>query len=180
MRFWRHGSGVQWQKNAAPDSAGQGPDAPWAHRRPGYSLPGCTPAEPDSASPGSGDSTLVKGETQRRGAQRAVTRSKGPEVSRQDRERDSGCIPGSAMAHCDAAGVNGSNRILSHGAPLRRMMPNGWLGSPVIVLLFGLDRGFLMDGGPQQVARIDLLPSLDLTDALTEAWRLMATATGNW
>jgi hypothetical protein len=36
---------------------------------------------------------------------------------RQDRERDSGCIPRSDMAHCDAAGVNGSNRILSHGAP---------------------------------------------------------------
>ena len=34
-----------------------------------------------------------------------------PEGSRQDRERDSGCIPGSDMAHCDAAGVNGSNRI---------------------------------------------------------------------
>src|ERR1043165_4471213 len=38
---------------------------------------------------------------------------------RQDRERDLGCIPGSDMAHCDAAGVNGSNRIFSHGAPLR-------------------------------------------------------------
>src|SRR5207249_11295707 len=56
-------------------------------------------------------------------------------VSRQDRERDSGCIPGSDMAHCDAAGVNGSNRILSHGAPPRRMMPNGCLESPVLVLL---------------------------------------------
>jgi len=33
------------------------------------------------------------------------------EVSRQDRERDLGCIPRSDMAHCDAAGVNGSNRI---------------------------------------------------------------------
>jgi len=32
----------------------QGPDAPSAHRRPGYSLSGCTPAEPDSASPGAG------------------------------------------------------------------------------------------------------------------------------
>src|SRR5215813_6684042 len=30
------------------------PDAPSAHRRPGYSLSGCTPAEPDSASPGRG------------------------------------------------------------------------------------------------------------------------------
>jgi hypothetical protein len=29
-------------------------DAPSAHRRPGYSLSGCTPAEPDSASPGAG------------------------------------------------------------------------------------------------------------------------------
>ena len=57
---------------------------------------------------------------------------------RQDRERDSGCIPGSDMAQCDAAGVNGSNRILSHGAPLSRMMPNGCLGSPAIVLLLVL------------------------------------------
>jgi hypothetical protein len=32
----------------------QGCDAPSAHRRPGYSLSGCTPAEPDSASPGAG------------------------------------------------------------------------------------------------------------------------------
>ena len=60
------------------------------------------------------------------------------------------------MAHCDAAGVNGSNRIQSPGAQLPRMMPNGCLGSPVIVLLFGLDRGFLMDVRPQQVAQIDL------------------------
>src|SRR5262249_53578454 len=39
------------------------------------------------------------------------------------------------MAQCDAAGVNGSNRILSHGAPPGRLMPNGCLGSPAIVLL---------------------------------------------
>jgi hypothetical protein len=51
------------------------------------------------------------------------------------------------MAQGDAAGVKGSNRILSHGAPLSRMMPNGCLGSPGFVLLFGLDRGFLMDVG---------------------------------
>jgi hypothetical protein len=55
---------------------------------------------------------------------------------------------GTDMAQGDAAGVNGSNRILFHGAPLLLMMPNGCLGSPVIVLLFGLDRGFLMDVGP--------------------------------
>lgn len=58
------------------------------------------------------------------------------------------------MAHGDAAGVNGSNRILSHGAPHLRMMPNGCLGSPVIVLLFGLDRGFLMDVGPTSVRSV--------------------------
>ena len=39
------------------------------------------------------------------------------------------------MAHYDAAGVNGSNRILFHGTPHLRMMPNGCLGSPVLVLL---------------------------------------------
>jgi hypothetical protein len=32
-----------------------------------------------------------------------------------------------------------------HGAPLSRMMPNGCVGSPELVLLFGLDRGFLID-----------------------------------
>ena len=57
------------------------------------------------------------------------------------------------MAHCDVVGANGSNRILFHGAPLPRMMPNGCLGSPVIVLLFRLDRGFLMDVGPMHLFR---------------------------
>ena len=28
------------------------------------------------------------------------------------------------MAHCDTAGVNESHRILFHGAPKLRMMPN--------------------------------------------------------
>ena len=60
------------------------------------------------------------------------------------------------MAQCDAAGVNGSNRILFHGAPRLRMMPNGCLGSPVLVLLFGLDGGFLMDVGPERAVEISL------------------------
>src|SRR5262245_27725076 len=68
------------------------------------------------------------------------------------------------MAHCDAAGVNGSNRILSHGAPQPRMMPNGCLGSPVIVLLFGLDRGFLMDVGPEMVTQIGSRSPVDQTE----------------
>ena len=42
-------------KNPWQDDTRQG-DAPSAHRRPGYSSSGCTPAEPDSASPG--DSSL--------------------------------------------------------------------------------------------------------------------------
>ena len=39
------------------------------------------------------------------------------------------------MAHCDAAGMNGGNRIISHGAPPWRLMPNGWLGNPALVSL---------------------------------------------
>ena len=65
MRFLRHGSGVQWENNMAPDDvSAQGPDAPLAHRRPGYSLSGRTPAEPDSASPGNVNSTRAKEATQ--------------------------------------------------------------------------------------------------------------------
>jgi hypothetical protein len=52
--FLRHDDGVQgYGKKMAPDgSTHQGPDAPLAHRRPGYPLSGCVPAEPDSVSPG--------------------------------------------------------------------------------------------------------------------------------
>ena len=39
------------------------------------------------------------------------------------------------VAHRDAAVLNGSDRISSHGAPPRRMMPKGRLGSPAIVSL---------------------------------------------
>ena len=46
----------------------------------------------------------------------------------------SGCTPGSGMAQGDAAGVNGGSRIISPGAPLRREMPNGCLGSPALAL----------------------------------------------
>ena len=63
MDFLRHGSGVQWLinlcavvYNAAPGNLSrQGPDAPLAHRRPGYPSSGCVPAEPDSVSPGKKD-----------------------------------------------------------------------------------------------------------------------------
>ena len=41
-------------------------DAPSAHRRPGYSSSGCTPAEPDSASPG--DPSLTRPEQARNGS----------------------------------------------------------------------------------------------------------------
>jgi hypothetical protein len=70
---------------------------------------------------------------------------------------------GTDMAQCDAAGVNGSNRILFHGAPWLRMMPNGCLESPVIVLLFGLDRGFLMDVGPERAANLGLRSEVERT-----------------
>jgi hypothetical protein len=55
VRFLRHDSGVRWWRKTEPLKASlQGFDAPSAHRRPGYSSSGCTPAEPDSASPGAG------------------------------------------------------------------------------------------------------------------------------
>ena len=54
MDFFRHGSGVPWllQRAAPGQFLSQGPSVPWAHRRPGYPLSGCVPAEPDSVSPG--------------------------------------------------------------------------------------------------------------------------------
>ena len=54
MDFFRHGSGVpRPRKSAAPGKVlRQGPAVPWAHRRPGYPLSGCVPAEPNSVSPG--------------------------------------------------------------------------------------------------------------------------------
>jgi hypothetical protein len=52
--FLRHGSGVRRHQGKTPDGFHhQGPDAPSAHRRPGYPLSGCVPAEPDSVSPSS-------------------------------------------------------------------------------------------------------------------------------
>src|SRR5262249_47421435 len=55
VRFRRHGSGDRRERNRAPDhQRGQGPagDVPSVHRRPGYPLTGCAPAEPASVSPG--------------------------------------------------------------------------------------------------------------------------------
>src|SRR5439155_27280131 len=99
-------------KKAAPDDVSvQGPSVPLAHRRPGYSLSGCTPAEPDSASPGNSNYSDEQAIAGRRDSVQ--------EVSCQDRERDSGCIPRSDMAHCDAVGVNGSNRIFFMALRLR-------------------------------------------------------------
>src|SRR5215471_12110084 len=62
-------------KKMAPENVSvPGPDAPLAHRRPGYSLSGCTPAEPDAASPGTVHDSLARGGTQRRGDGQEVTR----------------------------------------------------------------------------------------------------------
>src|SRR5262249_16457771 len=49
-------------------------------------------------------------------------------------------------------GVNGSNRILSHGAPLSRVMPNGCLGSPVIVLLLVLTEASSWMSDPERAS----------------------------
>jgi hypothetical protein len=44
-------------------------------------------------------------------------------------------------------------------------MPNGCLGSPVLVLLFGLDRGFLMDVGPERAGELGFAAEVEVTDA---------------
>ena len=51
--FQRHSSGVRLPeiKMASANNGRQRPDALSAHRRPGYPLSGCVPAEPDSVSP---------------------------------------------------------------------------------------------------------------------------------
>ena len=46
--------------------------------------------------------------------------------------------------HVDAVPSNGSNRIKSNGAPLRRMMPDGRMENPASSH-FRLDDGVLMD-----------------------------------
>src|SRR5262249_34552588 len=56
-----------------------GPEAPLAHRRPGYSSSGCTPAEPDSASPGHSHFSLGEDGDKRAGH--------GPEVARSGFQR---------------------------------------------------------------------------------------------
>src|SRR5665213_103129 len=43
----------------------QGSDAPLAHRRPGYSLSGCVPAEPDAASRGNSTGAIQPGQLNR-------------------------------------------------------------------------------------------------------------------
>ena len=50
VRFPGMNSGDQREK--APANLRLRGPAPWVRRRPGYSSSGCTPAEPDSASPG--------------------------------------------------------------------------------------------------------------------------------
>ena len=68
------------------------------------------------------------------------------------------------MAHCDAAGVNGSSRILSHGAPPGRVMPNGCLGSPVLVLPPALTEAssWMLE---QSASALDLAPYVTDPDA---------------
>jgi hypothetical protein len=51
--FLRHDSGDRWRMaRSSPTSVERGSSEPSVHRRPGYPLSGCVPAEPDSVSPG--------------------------------------------------------------------------------------------------------------------------------
>jgi hypothetical protein len=69
-----------------------------------------------------------------------------------DRERDSGRITRSNVAHRDAAVLNGSDRINSLGGPPRRMTQNGCLVGPVIVVLRSWQR--LAHGGRTEARTI--------------------------
>jgi hypothetical protein len=70
----------------------------------------------------------------RRSGQTDRASSPAAETARQ-RSGTPGAVPRSDVAHRDAAVLNGSDRILSHGAQPWRMTPNGCLGSPAIVSL---------------------------------------------
>src|SRR5215831_4876575 len=119
----------RWPLRTSPS---RGPMRHW--HTVGLDIP-CQVARLQSPTPLLQATVILRGEGTTNGKQLRGYKIQVQEVPRQDRERDSGCIPGSDMAHCDAAGVNGSNRIISHGAPPPRMMPNGCLESPVLVLL---------------------------------------------
>ena len=140
------------KKDAAPEDVSvQGPDAPLAHRRPGYSSSGCTPAEPDFASPGNGILSWPRMRRNERAIVEVTVR-----LSKEFTSRSRAGLrlhPGVRHGALRRRRCEWEQPHIFHGAPLSRMMPNGCLGSPVIVLLFGLDRGFLMDVGPNQVMR---------------------------
>ena len=53
------------------------------------------------------------------------------------------------MAHCDAAGMNGGNRIISHARPALAADAEWMVGKSRARLAPGLDGGFLMDGTPE-------------------------------
>ena len=125
-RGWRVAGG---QASGGPGGA-CGPEA-WGDGRAGLG-----PIRPDRPTPWPTGDEIADGRS--RGIAPGREEQPGCPVRRrrassQGRGRDSGCIPGTDMAQCDAAGVNGSNRIMSHGAPPRRVMPNGCLGSPGLV-----------------------------------------------
>src|SRR4051812_29287580 len=56
-------SGVRWVRKS-PGHFCPGQMRPSAHRRPGYPLAGCSPAEPASVSPGAAKGSLTTGEEQ--------------------------------------------------------------------------------------------------------------------
>src|SRR5262249_6690276 len=91
---------------------------------------------------------LAKDETQRTGDSREVTRSGFPRSFTSRARAGLRLHPGVRHGAWRRRRCEWEQPHIFHGAPLSRMMPNGCLGSPVIVLLFGLDRGFLMDVGP--------------------------------
>jgi hypothetical protein len=72
MGFQGMASGVRWWDKKSLAERLRQADAPSAHRRPGYSSSGCTPAEPDSASPGEASLTHADEQAKQREPSRLI------------------------------------------------------------------------------------------------------------
>jgi hypothetical protein len=135
MRFSRHGSVSNGRKSVAPENvSAQGPNVPLAHRRPGYSSSGCTPAEPDSASPGNSNLTLAKRRHNQQANHQELAKSGSGGFTSRSRA-GLRLHPGVRHGALRRRRCEWEQPHIFHGAPLWWMMPNGCLGSPVLVLL---------------------------------------------
>src|SRR5580704_15126745 len=99
VAFSRHE--LRRPKEKGPGDLRSPEPAPLARRRPGYSSSGCTPAEPDSASPGKTSITQVAGQAKFKGKSETTV------SSRRGLVRATAIYPGGSWHH---RGTEGSSR----------------------------------------------------------------------